>query len=133
MSISSKKTETKSNPSKKDLQKKVADVLNAFVKSITTIDTKKIKKAIKRASKTIAKSVKKSINESSINSNLKKTAAVRKRTSKKLNKKTIAKSSPENVLALLKNKQIKSLKEILPKKNSKKILETPRYEKNHKF
>ncbi|MES2286432.1 MAG: hypothetical protein V4547_12150 [Bacteroidota bacterium] len=108
-------------------------MLNAFVKSITTVDTKKIKKAIKRASKTIAKSVKKSINEKSVNSNSKKNSSIRKRSLKKSNKKTIAKPSPENVLAILKNKQIKSLKEILPKKNGKKILETPSYQKNHKF
>lgn len=123
----------KSKPTKKDLQKKVSEMLNTFVKSITTLDTKKIKKAIKLASKSIAKSVKKSIKDNSVNSTLEKPSITKNKSLRKLNKKTTDKPSAERVLALLKNKQIKSLKEIPPQKTGKKILETPRHQKNHKF
>ena len=101
-----------SKPSKKDLQKKVSDLLNVFVKSVITVDTKKVKKTIKRASKKIAKSVNKSFNRDLVNSKIKKDSAMKKLSFLKPHKKKIVQPSQENVLALSKNKQINILQEI---------------------
>lgn len=85
-----------SKPSKKDLQKKVSDLLNVFVKSVITVDTKKVKKVIKRASKKIAKSVNRSFDRDLVNSKLKKNSAMRKLSFVNPNKKKVVKPSPEN-------------------------------------
>lgn len=108
-------------PLKKNLQEKVTDLLNAFVESMTTVDTKKIKKSVRQASKMVAKAVAKSLTETKANTPIKKIAEAKRKFS---SKKVAAKPSVQNLSTLLKNKQAKPLKENSPKPAPKKIVGT---------
>lgn len=125
--------EKKTNLSKKDLKEKVSDLLNTFVKSMITIDTKKIKKSIKQASKTIAKSLAKSLKENLPDATLKKASSSRKIASRKSGKKIISKPFSQNITALLKNKKNNLTKDRLSKSPTKKSLEQTNQKKSHKL
>ena len=66
--------------SRKELQKQITELLNAYAKSMADIDSKKIRKSVKEASKLVAKAIAKSMKENKIKKQ--PSAAVRKNISK---------------------------------------------------
>ncbi len=124
--------ENKPGPLKKDLQEKVSDLLNTFVKSVTNGDTKKIKKSIKQASKNVAKSVIKFLKGKPSVAAPKNTSALRKTSLRRSNRKLIVKPSAQSVSSVLKNNQPHLLKEILPKISAKKMPGTANHFKRDK-
>ncbi len=114
-------------PSKKDLQDKVTDLLNAFVKSMTTVDTKKIKKSVRQASKIVAKAVAKTLLEYKVDSTAKKSTTAKKTTAektsnlRKASKKVSVKPAVQALSTLLKKKQTNLLNQGSNKTAPKKI------------
>ena len=85
----------KSKNKKKDLKEQIAVLINAFAKSMTNTDSKKIRKAVKEASKLLAKAILKSMKNDTKNDKKKKKKPV-KRKQPAVNKRSLkAKSKPK--------------------------------------
>jgi phosphohistidine phosphatase len=85
----------KSQSKKKDLKEQLAVLINAFAKSMTNTDSKKIHKAVKEASKLLAKAILKSMKNEKRSVEKKKTKPVKKKKPAANKRSLKAKSKPK--------------------------------------
>ena len=108
----------KNKTDRKTLQVKLKHTLSAYVKSVTTADSKKISKSIKKASKMVAKAVTKEINASKALNPIKGKTVTPKRAIKK-------QTQPKAIKRLSLPRVAHKINKIVPVKSSSKKHEVP--------
>ena len=108
----------KNKTERKALQVKLNHVINLYVKSVTTADSKKISKSIKKASKMVAKAIAKENNTRKVSIHIKEKIVAPKATVKK-------QTQPKAIKRLSLPRVTNKINKTVPVKSSQKKQETP--------